>query len=59
MDTYLYAFEVDGQVYYVYAPSKEQAIADYLLEKEISRLPKNCVIKRTNDEHHLELLKGV
>ena len=59
MDTYLYAFEVDGQVHYVYAPSKTQAIEDYLYEKELSELPKNCVIKRTNDEHFLELLKGV
>ena len=59
MDTYLYAFEVNGQVYYVYASSKKQSIDNYLCEKELSELPANCVIKRTNDEHFLELLKGV
>ena len=49
MLTYLYAFDVSGQeTYYVYAPSKVEAISMYLEENELKELPKICTITRTN-----------
>jgi hypothetical protein len=49
MLTYLYAFDVSGQeTYYVYAPSKVEAISMYLEENELKELPKTCTITRTN-----------
>lgn len=48
METYQYAFTYKGGTYYVYAPSKEEAIKDFLEEHEFSELPKGCKITRTN-----------
>lgn len=43
---YLYLFKLDGIEYYVYAPSKSEAIAQYLEEKELEELPKGVIITR-------------
>jgi hypothetical protein len=46
---YRYVFDEDGVLYHVYAPSKVQAIKDYLEEKGLKALPSNITITRYND----------
>lgn len=45
---YLYLFKLGSIEYYVYAPSKEEAIVQYLEEKELKELPKGVLITRQN-----------
>ena len=45
---YVYCFEVNAESYYVYAPSKEEAITRYLKEKGLTDLPTNCSVTRAH-----------
>lgn len=47
---YAYAFKTGTKTYYVYAESKEAAIAEYLEDHNLRELPKNTTVERI--PHH-------
>lgn len=50
MMMYAYAFKTGTKTYYVYAESKEAAIAEYLEDHNLRELPKNTTVERI--PHH-------